>query len=187
MKEQDSIASLFERLQADFDYELPADGHKERFLSKLQQSKGVVGIQKKKTNWWKPLSIAASIAVLGILGLQLFGTQPNIKEQVVEISPEVSQTEFYFASLVEEQIQKLKDEKSPENEQLVEDTLKQLQSLENDYKMLEEALVNGGDSKLILNAMITNFQTRIDLLKEVLTTIESIKNLKITDDANFTI
>ena len=187
MKEQDPIVDLFERLQSDFDYEQPAEGHQERFLSKLQQSKGVVGIHKKKTTWWKPLSIAASIAVLGVLSLQLFNTQPNIKEQVVEISPEVSQTEFYFASLVEEQIQQLKNEKSPENEQLVEDTLKQLQSLENDYKMLEEALVAGGDSKLILNAMITNFQTRIDLLKEVLTTIENIKNLKITDDANFTI
>ena len=187
MKEQDPIESLFEKLQSDFDYELPADGHQERFLSKLQQANGVVGIHKKKNSWWKPLSIAASIALLAVLGVQLFSSQPNIKEQVVEISPEVSQTEFYFASLVEEQIQLLKNEKSPENEQLVEDTLRQLQSLENDYEMLEEALVAGGDSKLILNAMITNFQTRIDLLKEVLTTIESIKNLKITDDANFTI
>ena len=187
MKEKDPIVDLFERLQSDFDYELPEEGHQERFLSKLHQSKGVVGITKKKYSWWKPLSIAASIALLGVLSLQLFNTQPDIKEQVVEISPEVSQTEFYFASLVEEQIQQLKNEKSPENEQLVEDTLRQLQSLENDYKMLEEALVAGGDSKLILNAMITNFQTRIDLLKEVLTTIETIKNLKITDDANFTI
>ena len=133
---------------------------------------------------WKPLSIAASIIVLCVLGLQLVGSEPNIKEQIVEISPEVSQTEFYFASLIEEQVQQLKTYKSPETEQLVDDTLKQLNRLEEDYNGLEQELVDGGDSKLILNAMINNFQTRIDLLKEVLTTIESIKNLRYILDLN---
>jgi len=107
----------------------------------------LVGISKKKATWWKPLAIAASIALLGVLSLQVFDTQPGIKEQVVEISPEISQTEFYFASLVEEQIQQLKNEKTPENEQLVEDTLKQLQSLENDYKLLEEAFKRSTDHR----------------------------------------
>ena len=37
------------------------------------------------------------------------------------------------------------------------DSLFQLQKLKNDYESLEEDLVNGGDSKIILNAMITNF------------------------------
>lgn len=185
--EKDEIKLLFEKLQHNFDTENPSDGHEARFLEKLSQSKGVVSIQKKKTSWWKPLSIAASIVVICVLGLQLVNTETNIKEQVVEISPEVSQTEFYFASLIEEQVQELKTLKTPETEQLVDDTLKQLNRLEFDYDNLEQALVDGGDSKLILNAMINNFQTRIDLLKEVLTTIESIKNLNYQDDANFTI
>ena len=185
--EKDDIKLLFERLQNDFDIESPESGHQERFLEKLSKSNGVVDIQPKRTNWWKPLSIAASIIVLCVLGLQLVGSEPNIKEQIVEISPEVSQTEFYFASLIEEQVQQLKTYKSPETEQLVDDTLKQLNRLEEDYNGLEQELVDGGDSKLILNAMINNFQTRIDLLKEVLTTIESIKNLNYQDDTNFTI
>ncbi len=187
MNKKDTIENLFDRLKDDFDFEQPNNGHQDRFLSKLEQSKGVVGISKRKTSWWKPLSIAASIALLCVLGLQVYNTQPSIKEQVVEISPEVSEAEFHFASLVEEQIQQLKSEKSPENEQLVADTLKQLHGLELDYKLLEQELVNGGDTKLILNAMITNFQTRIELLKEVLTKIETIKTLKKSNDANFTI
>ncbi len=186
MKEDD-IKLLFERLHDDFDCENPKEGHQERFLAKLNRSNGVVSLQKKKRNWWKPLTIAASIAIVCALSLQVFTNKQSIKEQVVEISPEVSQTEFYFAGLIEEQVQQLRDEKSPETEQLVDDTLFQLERLEIDYKNLEQELVNGGDSKLLLNAMINNFQTRIDLLKEVLTTIESIKNLKYQNDANFTI
>ena len=184
---KDDIKLLFDRLEGSFDTENPNEGHQDRFLEKLNQSKGIVTIQSKKTNWWRPLSIAASISLVCILGLQLFKGEPNIKQQVVEISPEVSQSEFYFASLIEEQVQELKTLKTPETAQLVDDTLKQLNRLEVDYNELEQALVNGGDNKLILNAMINNFQTRIDLLKEVLTTIESIKNLNYQDDANFTI
>ncbi|WP_343486730.1 hypothetical protein [Allomuricauda sp. d1] len=184
---KDGIEELFDSLQGQFDIGEPRDGHQERFLEKLNRSKGVVGIQRKKTSWWKPLSIAASIALLCMLGLQLFNEKPTIDEQVVEIAPEVSETQFYFASLIEEQVQELKNAKSPETAQLVDDALLQLTKLENDYKKLEQDLVNGGNSKIILNAMIINFQTRIDLLKDVLTNIEEVKNLKPYNDANFTI
>lgn len=184
---KDDLEQLFNRFQNDFDFEEPKAGHQDRFLEKLNQSKGVVTLHKKKTNWWKPLSVAASVVFICVLGLKVFDGQPSIKEQVVEIAPEVSQTEFYFASLIEEQIQQLRDTRSPETAQLVDDTLLQLQKLENDYKNLEQELINGGNSKIILNAMIINFQTRIDLLKEVLTHIENIKNLNSYHDENFTI
>ena len=186
MKE-DNLDQLFERLHGQFDLEEPQKGHQGRFLEKLNQDKGTISLNKKKVNWWKPLSIAASIALIGVLSFQALGPKPSLKEQVVKIAPEVSQTEFYFANLIEQQVELLESEKSPETAQLVDDTLFQLQKLKNDYESLEEDLVNGGDSKIILNAMITNFQTRIDLLKEVLNQIENIKNLKSFNDENITI
>ncbi len=184
---KDNIDQLFERLQGQFDLEVPNLGHQDRFLEKLQQQQGTIGLKTKRRTWWKPLSIAASVAVIAVLALQVFNIRPNIKQQVVEIAPEVSNTEFYFASLIEEQVQLLKNEKTPENAKLVDDTLMQLQNLEDDYKRLEQDLVNGGDSKIILNAMINNFQIRIDLLKEVLGSIENIKNLNTYYDENITI
>lgn len=186
MKE-DKLDKLFGRLQGQFDLEEPQQGHQNRFLEKLNQANGTISINRKKTNWWKPLSIAASVAVICVLAFQILRTGPSIEQQVVEISPEVSQTEFYFANLIEEQVRQLKDEKSPETAQLVDDTLLQLKKLEKDYKGLEQDLINGGDSKIILNAMIFNFQTRIDLLKDVLSQIETIKNLKSYNDENITI
>nr|WP_299342553.1 hypothetical protein [Allomuricauda sp.] len=184
---KDNLEELFERLQGTFDLEEPTLGHQERFLEKLNQTKGVKTLKQQKTNWWKTLSIAASIALLCVLGLQVFNTRPSIKQQVVEIAPEVSETEFYFANLIEQQVQQLRDAKSPETAKLVDDTLAQLNKLESDYSTLEQELINGGDSKIILNAMIINFQTRIDLLKEVLDNIENIKNLKAFNDENITI
>ncbi|KAB5485670.1 MULTISPECIES: hypothetical protein [Flagellimonas] len=184
---KDSLDNLFGRLQGEFDVEEPQSGHQERFLDKLNRAKGTVSIHRKKNSWWKPLSIAASVTVVAILGYQAFGPTPSIKQQVVEIAPEAGRTEFYFANLIEQQVQQLKDEKSPETAQLVDDTLSQLQRLQKDYRSLEQDLVNGGDSKIIMNAMIINFQTRIDLLREVLSQIENIKNLKSQNDESFTI
>ena len=122
-----------------------------------------------------------------MLGLLFYINQPSIKEQVVEIAPEVTKTEFYFASLIENQVQQLKKEKSPETAKLVDDTIIQLNKLEANYQKLEQDLLNGGNSKIILNAMIINFQTRIDLLKEVLNNIKEIKKLKSYNDENLSL
>jgi len=156
---KDNIDHLFERFRGEFDIEEPQSGHRERFLEKLNQANGTVSINKKRPTWWKPLSIAASVALVALLGYQAFGPTLSLKEQVVEIAPEVSKTEFYFANVIEQQVQQLKDEKTPETAQLVDDTLAQLQRL----------------------------QTRIDLLKEVLSQIENIKNLKSQKDESFII
>ncbi|MCK0162021.1 hypothetical protein [Allomuricauda sp. F6463D] len=184
---KDSLDSLFERLHGELDVAEPQSGHQERFLEKLNQKQGTVVLNQKKRIWWKPLSVAASIAIVVLLGYQAFGPKPTIKQQVVRMAPEVSKTEFYFANLIEEQIEVLQSEKTPETAQLVNDAMAQLQRLDKDYEALESDMVNGGDSKIILSAMITNFQTRIDLLKEVLSQIENIKNLNSQNDESFTI
>ena len=111
-----------------------------------------------------------------------YTSSPSINEQVVEISPEISKTEFYFANLIEQEVNKLQSESSPETKKIIADTMIQLDKLEKNYKSIESDLINGGNSKLILSAMITNFQTRIDLLEDVLNQVEEIKNIKNTDN-----
>ena len=72
----------------------------------------------------------------------------------------------------------MQGESTPETQQLIADTMTQLRTLDSDYNKMVQDLLDGGNSKLILSAMITNFQTRIDLLNEVLEQIEEIKNIK---------
>lgn len=176
--EKESLENLFEKLRGTFDTEEPSLGHQDRFLEKLNASKGVVGIESKRVSWWKPLSIAASVAILIAIGIWTFKSQPTLEQQVAKISPEVSKSQFYFASLIEEQVKQLESESTPETKQIIDDTLGQLKKLENNYRQLEQDLLSGGDSKLILSAMINNFQTRISLLQDVLENIENIKKLK---------
>ena len=127
------------------------------------------------------------MAILLTLGIGFFSQPQSVEEKVAEISPEVANTQFYFASLIEEQVKELESKSTPETQQIISDTMSQLNNLEADYKNLESDLLNGGNSKLILSAMITNFQTRIDLLQEVMNKIESIKTLNEFNDENYTI
>lgn len=185
--EKDTVEDLFKSLEGSFDTQEPAKGHEERFMEKLNASKGLVTLKREKLNWWRPLSIAASIAIVLGVAFTQFNSKPTIEERVAEISPEVSNAQFHFASLIEQQVKELKAEDSPQTQKIIADTMNQLSNLSKDYESLEKELLKGGNSKLILSAMITNFQTRIDLLNDVLTQIETIKNLKKQNDANFTI
>ena len=185
--EKDNIEDLFGKLQDQFDVEEPLTGHQERFLTKLNKSNQTVTFTKPRYNWWKPLSIAASLALLVALIYGQMDFNPSLNEQMAEISPEVANTQFYFTNLIETQVKELEAEESPETQKIISDTMDQLKDLEQDFKMLENELLEGGNGKLILSAMITNFQTRIDLLNDVLNQIETIKNLKNYDDAKYTI
>lgn len=186
MKEK-NLENIFKELEGSFDIEEPKQGHELRFLEKLNRDTKVVKLKSNKTSWWKPLSIAASIAVLLITGIGFFNTPSTIEDQVAEISPEVANTQFYFASLIEEQVKDLEGQSTPQTQKIISDTMEQLSKLEANYKNIENDLLNGGNSKLILSAMITNFQTRIDLLEEVMNKIESIKTLNEYNDENYTI
>ncbi|AZQ57682.1 hypothetical protein EJ994_02240 [Maribacter sp. MJ134] len=185
--EKDYRDEFLKNITGSFDFEEPDNGHEQRFLAKLNKAQGTASISQKKTFWWKPLSIAASIVLAFGIFYGINNTEPSVDERVAKISPEVSNAQFHFASLIQEQVKALEAESSPETQKIVADTMDQLKSLEMDYNKLEGELLKGGNSKLILSAMITNFQTRIDLLNDVLNQIETIKNLKNYNDENFTI
>ncbi|WP_340198895.1 hypothetical protein [Ascidiimonas sp. W6] len=177
---KDAIEELFTSLEHTFDIAEPENDHQARFMEKLQKS-GVkpLRIAKKNKAWyWKPLSIAASIAILVVFGLKL------INNSVPNVSPEVEKTQFYFASLLNEEIEKLNTIADDDTKILVNDVMQQLTKLQEDYTLLEQELVKHGDHKKILYAMIINFQTRINLLQEVIHQIEEAKKLK-TSNTNF--
>lgn len=186
MKE-DKLEDIFKNIRDEVDFHEPTMGHQERFLEKLQAASEQKIVGRRPTSWWKPLSIAASIAVL--IGLFVGNTfsDPSIDEQISKISPEVTNTEFYFANLIEQQVVLLENENSPETEDIINNTLTQLSKLDIDYQKLKQDLINGGNSQFILSAMIQNFQTRIDLLKEVQDQIEIIKTFKTQSNENLTV
>ena len=81
-------------------------------------------------------------------------------------------------STINDELRTLKSFETPETEALIKDALAQISILENEYEDLKSDLVSSGNDKRVVYAMISNFQNRIDLLEQVMITIEQIKTLK---------
>lgn len=153
----------------------PKTGHKERFLSRIGQKteeKKVVHLNF----WWKPLAVAAS--VLFIVMLALTRNTGTTSKELAAISPKMEETQDFFSAAIANELYEIKERRTPENNKLIDDALGQLNILETDYIKLKKDLVKSGEDKRVIYAMITNYQTRIDLLREVMKQLDNTEQLK---------
>jgi DNA-directed RNA polymerase beta' subunit len=177
MKNEDNLNDLLNSFNGQWDTDEPAMGHQKRFLDKLEEKKKKKGKMDKIFPYKIALSIAAAIIVL----LGVFITYKPVvapQNRLAKVSPQVRETQMYFSSIIEKEIVKLKEEDSPETQKIVRDAFEQMKVLEKDYDKLINELITKGENKQLIHAMITNLQTRISFLEEVLIQIENTKNLK---------
>ena len=175
----DIIDDLFHALKGEFDVNEPQPNHEMRFLDKLKTTDMVVNTSKKLSGFnWKPFfAVAASIA----LCISLFTALQNASEalDLASVSPELSETQDFFTTSIENELKKIDKERSPLTEPIISDALEQIQLLEHNYQNLKTDLMESTNDQRVIYAMITNFQNRIDILNTVLEQIEIIKELKI--------
>lgn len=163
-KENKKLDQLFEKFENQWDVESPESNHEQRFVQKLKS---------KKSNWKRYVSIGIAASIVLILGLSIFNTTPKKTEELQFASKETKQTDSIFTILIEKELEKIKEKKSPENEKIIADALKQMRTLDNDYDKIIKELETNGESKQIIYAMISNLQTRISFLQSVLQHIEN--------------
>ncbi|HQX04105.1 MAG TPA: anti-sigma factor [Flavobacterium sp.] len=169
-KSEDPIESIFERLDNQWDTELPNFGHADRFMEKLNRQP----VQKKKNNW-KLFAIAASLFLtVGLITFYQYTNKPV--DQWENASVQTKETHDYFASVVEKELAVLKANQTKETEPIIADALKQMKVFESDYQKIIIELQKNGDTKQILYAMIVNFQTRISFLEDIIKQIEIINH-----------
>ena len=179
---KNTIDELFESHKGKFDVHQTPEGHQKRFLDKLNAAQASATTQAKAgVNWWRPLSIAASVVVIIGLGFSLLKS-PEPSGELASVSPEMEQTQTFFVTTINTEIEKLKSFETPETKAMIDHALKQITSLEEEYQLLKQDLIDSGNDKRVIYAMISNFQKRIDLLEQVVVIVEEIKNLKMNDN-----
>jgi hypothetical protein len=171
--ENEKLDQLFENLENQWDVHEMNSQHSNRFSEKL-------ALKKRKKNYSFIYAIAASIVVM--LGITLFYTNNEKPKELKFASKETKQTDSIFTVLIEHQLEQIKAKKSPENEKIISDALQQMKSLDSDYEKIKHELEVNGESKPIIYAMISNLQTRISFLQNVLQHIEESEKLKKLND-----
>lgn len=178
----DNLNDLFENLGEDFDVETPNLGHEQRFLNKLvkQNQNGQDfnrQVSTSKSKLWKPfIGIAASVAI--IVSAFMFLNNNNVEIDLSEISPEMAQTQTLFTVAFTNELSKVNSEEMPEYQDLIVDALYRIKVVEEDYKQLVIGLKESPNDQLIISAMILNFQSRIDILQDVMQEIEEKKSIE---------
>lgn len=179
----DNLKDLFDEL--DFDVANPENQHEQRFREKLKSQK------QKKVNrsgvislWLPGLAIAASFLMAFLIFQGVFTSPFSQQQELANVSPEMKQTQEFYSSAIKTELENLKEKQTPETEAIINDALKQMQILENDYENLKHDLGKSDQDQRVIYAMITNFQKRIDLLKTVLEKVNTINNLKSSTHEN---
>ena len=172
-KENDDLDQLFNKFENQWDVQEMNSDHQLDFLNKLNKK------QPKKKNYWFVTAIAASIVLM--LGISIFYKNEKPKEFKFA-SKETQRTDSIFSILIDNELVKLKEKSSPQNEQIINDALKQMKVFDADYQKIINELQKNGENKQIIYAMISNLQTRISFLQTVLKRIEENENLKNTTD-----
>ncbi|TDW51342.1 hypothetical protein EV144_10114 [Flavobacterium sp. 270] len=169
-KENDNLEQLFEKFENQWDVQELNSDHQLDFLNKLNK-------KEPKKKYWFVTAVAASIVLM--LGISLFYKVDKPKEFKFA-SKETKRTDSIFNILIDNELVKLKEKSSPENEQIITDALKQMKVFDADYQKIINELQKNGENKQIIYAMISNLQTRISFLQTVLKRIEENENLKNT-------
>lgn len=172
---EDKLHQFFS--ENEFDFQEPHSGHLERFERKLNQPKRTV-----KTSW-KWLSVAASVVL--IFGFWLGSNHQKQQIQLADLSPKMKEVQTYFVSTINQEIKTLEKNRSLDTESIIENALDRLEELEDDYNYFVKELTKNGKQRKLINAMIKNYQQRLNILENTLKQIEQIKNPNLLKDEIF--
>lgn len=166
------LKDFFEQNNAKLDIYDLKPGHEDRFMGKLKQRQVSVKRSFIKRHY-KKLLLAASVLILITLG----GQYINFAKQQQVNNTDIQQSEQYFSQIIKAEIADIKADETPETQKVFNDAMLQINQLENAYqKLVHDYKIN--HDKYILNAMIENFQQRIDILQFVKQEIQRIKQNK---------
>ncbi|PCI11378.1 MAG: hypothetical protein COB73_02115 [Flavobacteriaceae bacterium] len=165
---KDNFNQLFDK---DLDIAEPTIGHFDRFEKRLSNVSST-----KKNSSWKWISVAASIVLL--FGVWLGQNLQSDRLELADVSPKMEETQTYFASVIKTEVQKINKQKTPENQKIIADAFLRMDNLETQYVKLTKELKESDADKRVIFAMISNFQQRIEILKNVLEQMDNLKQLK---------
>ena len=138
--------------------------------------------EKPKVNHYKWLSVAASIALLITLTIGFFPDEKepinNPKENKITlgtISPELNSIENYYVNSINLELSEL--EITDENKELLDGFLSKVGELTKEYALLNEELNTKGVNDETIDALISNLQLRLQLLKRLKKKLNSLKQL----------
>ena len=131
--------------------------------------------------WKSPiLKIAASILLViglaGFVGLSIFGS--SVSEEAQYASRELLDIDMHYKNLVSYQVQLVQNHPKLSAKDKVE-FLSFMEELDTEYEYLKLEMKKNLDNELVLEAIVSNYRKRIELIEHLL---KQINDSKITEE-----
>lgn len=175
------IRKLFKEEPKVSSHKMPK-GHEARFLEKLDKE---MSIQPSRP-LFSFLNIAASVVILiGLsFGAYTYFDKPletnTTLEKIVEksplgdISPQLKKVEDYYLANINLELSEMKV--TPDNKEMFDGYLEQLEELNNEYAVLADELSTSGPTERTVNALIDNLKLRLNLLYRLKEKLNELNN-----------
>ncbi|MCS6969019.1 MAG: hypothetical protein RMJ44_06425 [Cytophagales bacterium] len=129
--------------------------------------------EKTRQYWWKNayVRIAASIVLILVSAtfLVLYQRQLTSENTLQAAYPELKQAEAYFKPIIAAKMRRIEQ---IGDKDLLNLLLEDLALLEKDYQTLAKDLQDHADNRQIIQAMIANYRSRLQLLERILNQLE---------------
>ncbi len=162
----DKLQNFF--TENEFDVHQPHSGHFKRFEKKLKSEK------PQRSMSWKWMSVAAAVILSIGFGLGNL-TQESNSYDLSSISPKMGETQNFLVNAIHVEMIELEKNRTLDTESIIETTLEELEELEDTYKAYVKKLKRDGEQREIINAMISNYQQRLEILKRALKQIDNLR------------
>src|SRR5690606_33346168 len=97
---------------------------------------------------------------------------------LAEYSPELGEAENYLAYVVKEKTEQVKSLQNKENQDIINHSLNELDSLQTNYNQLLMDLKESGGNPLVIKSVVVNLQLQVEVLESVMNQIEINQEIK---------
>jgi DNA repair exonuclease SbcCD ATPase subunit len=182
---KDQLEQFMRDRAEEFDNKQPVAKHRKRFEQRLKEQQGAGSSLRI---WMAAASIIAVISVSFWLlnkpdsSGELAEAESVKQLSLQDVSSEMEEVEAYYLNAVTEKVTYLKKHYSIKDEH-VASCLTIINNLEANYAELKQELAGNPASEQVIEAMVMNYQTRLDILDLLITqlqtqTIDTTSNLK---------
>ncbi|MCX6256775.1 MAG: hypothetical protein NTW49_02580 [Bacteroidia bacterium] len=178
MKNSKKIDDLLRENTAVFDDDEPPEGHIKRFEDKLKARQAG---HLRKFNAFYFLKIAAIVILVVISSLWVIEKTSTRQEKagiaLKDVSTDYAEVEVYYTSEINEKLTELGNVKSG-GEMIRNDLMKkEFSEMDSLYRSLEVELKSKPGNERIIDAMISYYRTKLEILNKILLQLNNVKQL----------